>query len=267
MIKLSENSFSFFTLEKHKNSEIYAEAVSYPDLHICFVTRGDALWEISGTLCPVSVDSIVFLSDSQKRRFLEYGENGFSLSVISLDRRVFTDSYHFSFFLNCVQKANSVLCAPSLIPILKELYNELQGGEENRYQLASCKLTEFFIKAERLLGYSAAQSRRYDKKMIDILDYIDSKISERVSLSEAAHLTGFTESSFSRWFARINGVSFKKYVMAKKIDRAMSLLETTDMKVVDVAYECGFDSISGFYDAFKKITGTTPNKFSHRHSV
>lgn len=267
MIKLSENSFSFFTLEKRKNSEIFAEAVSYPDLHICFVTKGDAVWEIGGTARCVSYGSIVFLSDSQKRRFLEFGKNGLTLSVISLDRRAFTDSYHFSFFLNCVQKSNGFLCAPTLVPILKELYSELQGSGENRYQLASCKLTEFFIKAERLLGYSATQSRRYDSKMIDILDYIDSKISERISLSDAARLTGFTESSFSRWFARVNGVSFKKYVMAKKIDRAMLLLETTDMKVVDVAYECGFDSISGFYDAFKKITGTTPNKFSFRHSI
>ena len=49
--------------------------------------------------------------------------------------------------------------------------------------------------------------------------------------------------------------------MSKRIEHAISLLENTDYKVVDVALESGFDSISGFYDTFRKITGTTPNKF------
>ena len=44
--------------------------------------------------------------------------------------------------------------------------------------------------------------------------------------------------------------------------KALEMLKTTDLKVVDVAYECGFNSISGFYDTFKKITGTTPDKIS-----
>ena len=58
-------------------------------------------------------------------------------------------------------------------------------------------------------------------------------------------------------------MTFKDYVTTRKIEHAINLLNTTDMNVVDVAYECGFSSISGFYDAFKKVTGTTPNKISN----
>ena len=57
-------------------------------------------------------------------------------------------------------------------------------------------------------------------------------------------------------------MSFKKYVMSKKIERAVYLLKTTDSKVIDIAFACGFNSISGFYDTFKKVTGTTPSKIS-----
>ena len=71
-----------------------------------------------------------------------------------------------------------------------------------------------------------------------------------------------TESSFSRRFSAVNGISFKQYVIEKKIQRAIFLLQTTNRKVIDIASECGFDSISGFYDSFKRITGTTPNKFT-----
>lgn len=267
MIKITDSNCTFYTLHKTKDSKIFKEAVSYPDLHICFVSHGSAVWQINGQKHIVTPGHIICLSDNQKRRFIEYDEKGFSLQVICLDRRVFTDSYHFSFFLMCIDKLNGVFNNPELCLLLSELYAELEAKQESYCELASAKLTEFFIKAERLLGYSVAPAGKYDKKMSQILDYIDANITDRISLQKTASFAGFTESSFSRWFAKANGVSFKKYVMAKKIDRAMTLLETTDLKVVDIAYECGFDSISGFYDAFRKITGTTPNKFSFRHNI
>ena len=49
--------------------------------------------------------------------------------------------------------------------------------------------------------------------------------------------------------------------MEKKTKHAIKLMNTTNLKVIDIALESGFDSISGFYDAFKKITGTTPKNF------
>ena len=62
-------------------------------------------------------------------------------------------------------------------------------------------------------------------------------------------------------FAEINGISFKQYVVEKRLQRAILLLKTTNRKMIDIAMDCGFDSISGFYSAFRKKTGTTPNKF------
>ncbi|MBQ2695941.1 MAG: helix-turn-helix transcriptional regulator [Clostridia bacterium] len=267
MIKISVSNHSFFTLYKKKNSEIFKDAVAHPDLQICFVTRGDAVWQINGQLYPVEPGNIIFLNSNQKRRFVKYGEDGLSLSVIYLDRRVFTDSYHFSFFLHCIEELNGVFKKEELVPILAELYRELEEKKDNYCELASAKLTEFFVKAERLLEFKSGPLGKYDKKMVRILDFIDSRITGTISLAEAAQFAGFTESSFSRWFSRLNGVTFKKYVMSKKIDHAIMLLKTTDAKVVDIAYDCGFDSISGFYDTFKKITGTTPNKFSERHDI
>ena len=267
MITLNEKNCTFFTLNKTKNSKPMAEAVSYPHLHICFIADGDALWQINNTNYQVKPGNIIFLSDNQYRRFLSYGENGFCLRVICLDRRAFTDSQHLSFFLTCIRKLNGVFESCNLIPLLEEVYAELSEKKENYRELASLKLTEFFIKAERFMNYSPSQAGKYDKKMEQVMDFIDSNLTSGISLCSAAKFAGFTESSFSRWFAKTNGVSFKKYIMAKKIDLAITLLKTTDLKVLDIAYESGFDSISGFYDTFKKITGTTPNKFTYRHNI
>ena len=97
--------------------------------------------------------------------------------------------------------------------------------------------------------------------MLEIVDYIDRNISSDVTLRNVSQWAGLTESTLSRRFAEINGISFKQYVVEKRLQRAILLLKTTNRKMIDVAMDCGFDSISGFYSAFRKKTGTTPNKF------
>ena len=97
--------------------------------------------------------------------------------------------------------------------------------------------------------------------MLDVLDYIDMHLSGDVSLRTLAAKTGLTESAFSRRFSKLNGISFKQYVIARKIDHATVLLQTENWKVTEIARACGFESVSGFYDTFKRQTGTTPGQY------
>ena len=124
------------------------------------------------------------------------------------------------------------------------------------------KYTLFFIKAEIAAKDPFDPISQKDREMLEYIDYIDAHITSRINLSAVAQKAGMTESAFSRRFSAVNGISFKQYLMEKKIQRAIRLLQTTDRKMVDIALDCGFDSVSGFYNAFKKKTGTTPHKFT-----
>lgn len=59
------------------------------------------------------------------------------------------------------------------------------------------------------------------------------------------------------------------YFNHKRLDYAANLLLHTDMQVIDVAFECGFQSLSRFYSAFKTEYQTSPLKFrnmgTYRH--
>ena len=262
-MNVSKKTFSATKMEKRPDNESIREAVAYADLRICIPLHGNAVWQINERMHPVAAGDIILLSNRQKRRFTSVGEGGFTLGVITLDRHAFANTNHFSFFLTCSKEHNGVLRDAMLADILLEIYKEAKEKSPVNYELISAKLTEFFIKAERKYGFDENAAVKIDKNMLRILDYIDEHITERITLTALADMAGFTESSFSRWFAKQNGISFKKYVMSKKIEHAIRLLETTDKKVIDIAFECGFDSISGFYDTFRKVTGTTPNKYTY----
>lgn len=262
MIVVNKNNFSVQTIQKQHGSASAPKNAFYADYKICLALEGEAVWEIGEQTHWIQAGDIVLLKIGQQRHFTRFGNNGFKLCAFVLTRNAFSGIHHFMFFTECIKKRENVIKNSVLSSVLKEIYEEWQTESPFRYELASAKLTEFFIKAERAMNHSFAEATQGHYEMMELMDYIDSHISNGISLSAAAKKAGMSESSFSRRFSALNGISFKQYIIEKKIQRAISLLQTTNQKVIDIASESGFDSISGFYDAFKRQTGTTPNKFT-----
>ena len=261
MLLVNKNNFYVYTVQKSHGSASAHQNTFYADFKVCLALEGEAVWEIEERPYLIQPGDVVFLKMGQKRHFTSFGKQGFKLCVFTLTRNAFSGLHHFIFFLECIKQQRNVLKKSDLFPLLEEIYEEWKTESPFRYELASAKLTEFFIKSERIVSDPVASITQRDREMLDLMDYIDSNIAKGLSLSDAAKKARMTESSFSRRFASTNGISFKKYVVEKKIQRAIWLLQTTNQKIIDIALDSGFDSISGFYDAFKKQTGTTPSKF------
>lgn len=261
MIVVNKGNFSLRTLEKAHHSPAAPKNTFYADFKVCLALTGEAVWEIEDrtyTICP---GDVVFLSIGQKRRFTAFGEKGFQLCALTLARNAFVNPHHFLFFLERAKKDNVLKNCP-LSGLLREIYEEWQAPLPGKYELASAKLTEFFVKAQRAENYSLRSVTEANRQMLELMDYIDENVTDHINLQMVAAKAGMTESTFSRHFSAMNGISFQQYVLEQKLQKAITLLRTTDKKMIDVALDSGFDSISGFYAAFKKKTGTTPNKFS-----
>lgn len=261
MIIVNKNNFTLQTMEKRHDSASAPKSTFYPDFKVCLALAGEAVWEIEDRSYRIQPGDIVFLNIGQQRRFTEFGENGFHLAVFTLKRNAFQNMHHFLFLLDRVKDHKNVIRERALASLLQELYDEWAAGGAFSYELASAKLTEFFIKAERALAYTLSPAGKHDPKMLALMDYIDANIAEGISLASVAKKAGMTQSAFSRRFSAANGISFKEYLVERKIERAIFLLGNTNRKIIDIALDCGFDSVSGFYSAFKKQTGTTPGDF------
>ncbi|MGB5821279.1 MAG: AraC family transcriptional regulator [Saonia sp.] len=62
--------------------------------------------------------------------------------------------------------------------------------------------------------------------------------------------------------------NFPDFINSYRIAEAMTSLKSSDyrhIKISEIAYECGFSSLSSFNTAFKKQTGTTPSNFRKNH--
>lgn len=82
-----------------------------------------------------------------------------------------------------------------------------------------------------------------------------------IGIAQLAEIVGLDRSVFTARFKEAAGVCPKEYQTALRLQRAMTLLRTTDAAVEEVAGQCGFSCANYFIKAFAKRVGTTPHRY------
>ncbi len=90
------------------------------------------------------------------------------------------------------------------------------------------------------------------------LHYVQKFYDQEISVRKAAEQCGFSESHFMKLFKEFTGMSFNAYLVNYRLDLAAKQLAETNLKVIDVAENCGFHNQSYFTRAFQKKYGKTP---------
>jgi AraC-like DNA-binding protein/mannose-6-phosphate isomerase-like protein (cupin superfamily) len=96
-----------------------------------------------------------------------------------------------------------------------------------------------------------------------VMTYTEDHLSD-VTASSVSAATGLSERSLRRRFPAATGMSWQQYRTTSRVLRAMTVLAETDRSVLDAATEVGFDSLSGFNRAFKRLTGEQPGEYRRR---
>jgi YesN/AraC family two-component response regulator len=96
--------------------------------------------------------------------------------------------------------------------------------------------------------------------------YIEEKQSEDLSLGEVAKAVNTSTFYFCKMFKKATGLHFTEYVSRVRIEKAKNLLLNPNLRISEVAYEVGFQSLTHFNRVFKKITGQSPTEFRNRLS-
>ena len=82
-----------------------------------------------------------------------------------------------------------------------------------------------------------------------------------IGIRQLAEIAGVDRTTLAARFRQATGVAPKEYLTALRLQRATTLLRTTDASVATVAAQCGFSCANYFIKAFAKRIGTTPLRF------
>jgi AraC-like DNA-binding protein/ligand-binding sensor protein len=94
--------------------------------------------------------------------------------------------------------------------------------------------------------------------------FLDAHHAERLSLSQVARAVNASATYFSRRFKEATGMTFIEYLGRVRVEKAKNLLQNPNLRVSAIALEVGFQSVSQFNRAFKKVTGRSPKQLRPR---
>ena len=233
------------------------------------IVSGEAVWQIGGEACSVKNGDFVFLNNLEPRKLVTSSPD-FRIETFSFDSAFVSLSSGecLRVFYGRTARYSHVLAEDGTLNVIfSQIKSEFYGQQSPELFLAlTIELTIMSARVYDELHTGALEKRfRCDSSaagaIAESAAYINAHITEELYVPELAKRAGMSTGYYVR--------SFKKYVFYTPTDyisrcrvrlfkRMMS--GGVDMSVIDIAFACGFRSVSGFYKAYKRICGEPPTK-------
>ena len=105
-------------------------------------------------------------------------------------------------------------------------------------------------------------AQRADRRPLrDLQDWITGHLADDLTVAALARRAGMSPRHFARAFRDEVGTTPAAYVEAARVEAAKLLLATTHDGAPAVARRCGFGTVETFHRAFRRVTGTTPDRY------
>ena len=96
-------------------------------------------------------------------------------------------------------------------------------------------------------------------------EIIHSHLFEDLSLQDLAFFAGLSLSSFKRKFKAVFETSPTRYIKTKRLEKAQNLLQKTNLRISDIAYDCGFNDLGYFSKSFHVAYNYSPSEYRKMH--
>lgn len=105
------------------------------------------------------------------------------------------------------------------------------------------------------------------KKLQRVLDFIETRLGEDISLDDLAGEACLSAFHFSRLFHEATGMPPHRYVIERRVDAARRMLLSGRSTIAAIALDTGFGSQANFSRTFRKLTGMTPGQYRDQSCV
>jgi AraC-like DNA-binding protein len=90
---------------------------------------------------------------------------------------------------------------------------------------------------------------------------LETKYVNRILVADLASQVNTYERKLESGFRHLFGMTVPQYIVQKRIELAIEYLKTDRFNIKETAYACGFQDISVFNRAFKRLTGKSPSEW------
>ncbi|MCK5135854.1 MAG: helix-turn-helix domain-containing protein [Bacteroidales bacterium] len=110
-------------------------------------------------------------------------------------------------------------------------------------------------------NYVKSKFETTNSRVNSIHEFLMKNYREDINLEAIAEIVHMAPASVCRFFKASTGLTIFEYLNKIKIDYSCKLLLNTDMNIVDISYDCGYNNLSHFNKQFRKFIVKTPTQF------
>jgi AraC-like DNA-binding protein/ligand-binding sensor protein len=145
---------------------------------------------------------------------------------------------------------------------LEDAYFHAKVLSRERYG-AMVRLLEIFAKHLSVMANQilVGQENEEPPLIVRAKLFIGEHQAESLSLDQLAHTLNISTFYFCKMFKKATGLTFTEYLSRARIERAKNLLLNPNVRVSEVAYDCGFISLTHFNRTFKRVVGKSPTVY------
>lgn len=231
------------------------------DYQLLYVASGKAHFTIDGKDNEVSAGHMVLYLPRQEQDYVYYSKDKPEVYWVHFTG---SDVKNILMHYNIPLEDNIFYCGAisTYAYLFKEMIAELQNCRMGFQELLTMYLKQIFLLIQRSRSEKKATISTYlQEEMENARDYFEEHYNEPINIEEFAASRSMSVSWFLRKFKQVTGMSPMHFILTKRINNAVSLLETTNYNVTEISTIVGYDNPMYFSRLFKKQKGISPTEY------
>lgn len=236
------------------------------------VTEGDLDHEVNGKIQKLQKGDLVFVRDFDIHRLVPSPKR-FTWINVNFSMRTFNDILQFLDF----PELKKTLLSPELPPVVR--LSPVQAErciKKTKVMENIAKKNNSFFKLEvrkQLLHIFSTFFLKNDKRnfLPEWLDTLCVKMRDfenfSVGASRMYELNPKSKSHLIKSMQQYLNTTVSDFINEQRVNFATEQLINTNLPVIDIALDCGFNNVNYFYRLFKKVHGDTPHSYRKKYSV
>ena len=145
--------------------------------------------------------------------------------------------------------------------LYESLAHQTAGSRETASHMLMTILSLIFQKTEHSAKRPPVRPHPHDELCINVKTFIHEHYLDDISLQTISNAVCISPYYMSRVFKKETGFSPMEYVERLRLGQAQVLLIHTDIQIIEIAHQTGYNNLSTFNYAFSKLFGMSPKKF------
>lgn len=254
---------------------------SRDELQLVFITQGSGKSFIKNSITDFSKTDVITIgrnfsqSWNEEKNFNKIASAGKASAIVFyFNKNIFNEEFYATNELSSLRKLfqnaeKGLVINGKTKLVVGEKLKELLQKQDLQKIIGMLQILQILAESNEVSFISGDKlNRQFQTSKTDRLSgvykYVNENFKENIDLQTIATISNLTPQSFCRLFKKRTNKSFIQYLNEVRIAAACDFLLNTDWSISEIAYNCGYKTISNFNKLFKSNTSSSPKIYRNQ---